>query len=129
MNIGKKREGNQETDSELQRTHCCSLEGRWGGWGKQVMGMKECTCCDKHWCCMELINSTPKLILLHMLTSWNLNKNVGEKILFSISYNYANPVILGVLVVFPVMQLVHFVACFSTSPHEERILLSCSGEG
>lgn len=39
--------------------------GRWvWEWGKQVMGTKEGTCCDKHWALYvhdELLNSTPEM--------------------------------------------------------------------
>jgi len=48
------REREREREIKKQtldyREHSAGTRGEVGeGWGKQVMGMKECTCRDEHW--------------------------------------------------------------------------------
>ena len=51
-----------------------------GGWVKQVMGIKECTCCDKHRVTYESVESlycTPETNTT-LYVNWNLNKNLKK---------------------------------------------------
>lgn len=65
----RKRETNQETNSELQRTNGWFPEGRWGGgWEKQGMGTKACP--GHHECqvthgSVGLLYGIPKRITLY----------------------------------------------------------------
>ena len=52
------------------------------GWVKQVLGIKECTCCDEHWVLngsVESLYYIPETNITFMFTKWNSNKNNKTK--------------------------------------------------
>ena len=56
--------------------------GGLGGWVKQVMGIKEYTCCDEQWVIYGDVGSlycTPETNITLLLTNWNLSKNFFKK--------------------------------------------------
>ena len=85
MNIGGKEERGKPRNRLLTIENKLMItRGEVGGrMGKQVMGIKECTCCDEHQVLYVHVEYVPilhlKLILHRILTNWNKNTNLKNK--------------------------------------------------